>query len=128
MTIATMRTSLTQDDIRRLVRGDSPEARANAAHKICKRIDAMDMADEDRESARQILDLMCNDAAVLVRRALAVFTTGFSCYSGCRQYREDLYAAQQAVGPTAVANVARAVTRVVRRSRHFTTISAMTKP
>ena len=72
MTIATMRTSLTQDDIRRLVRGDSPEARANAAHKICKRIDAMDMADEDRESARQILDLMCNDAAVLVRRALAV--------------------------------------------------------
>lgn len=72
MTIATMRTSLTQDDIRRLVRGDSPEARANAAHKICKRIDAMDLTGEDQESARQILDLMCNDAAALVRRALAV--------------------------------------------------------
>lgn len=72
MTIATMRTSLTQDDIRRLVRGDSPEARANAAHKICKRIDAMELEEGDKESARQILDLMCNDAAALVRRALAV--------------------------------------------------------
>jgi uncharacterized protein (DUF2336 family) len=72
MTVATMRTSLTQDDIRRLVRGDSPEARANAAHKICKRIDAMEMTEEDRESARQILDVMCNDTAELVRRALAV--------------------------------------------------------
>lgn len=72
MTIATMRQSLTQDDIRRLVRGDSPEARANAAHKICKRIDAMDMTDEDRDSARQVLDLICSDTAALVRRALAV--------------------------------------------------------
>ena len=72
MTIATMRTSLTQDDIRRLVRGDSAEARANAAHKICRRIDTTDLAPEDQESARQILDLMCADAAVLVRRALAV--------------------------------------------------------
>ena len=72
MTIATMRTSLTQDDIRRLVRGDSAEARANAAHKICRRIDTTDLSIEDQESARQILDMMCADAAVLVRRALAV--------------------------------------------------------
>ncbi len=72
MTIATMRTSLTQDDIRRLVRGDSAEARANAAHKICRRIDTTDLSLEDQESARQILDMMCADAAVLVRRALAV--------------------------------------------------------
>ena len=69
MTIATMRTSLTTDDIRRLVRGDSPEARANAAHKICRRIDTTDLSPEDQESARQILDMMCADAAVLVRRA-----------------------------------------------------------
>ena len=34
-----------------------------------------------------------------VRRALAVFTSAFSSYSGCRQYREDLFNAQQAVGP-----------------------------
>ncbi len=36
-----------------------------------------------------------------VKRALAFFTSGFSCYSGCRQYREDIHRAQQAVGPAA---------------------------
>ncbi|MEQ1780392.1 MAG: DUF2336 domain-containing protein [Hyphomonadaceae bacterium] len=72
MTIATMRSALTQDDIRRLVRGDTAEARANSAHKICRRIDTMELGPEDQESARQILDMMCSDAAVLVRRALAV--------------------------------------------------------
>ncbi len=36
-----------------------------------------------------------------VRRALAVFTSAFSSYSGCRQYREDLFVAQQAVGEDA---------------------------
>ena len=36
-----------------------------------------------------------------VRRALALFTTGFSCYSGCRQYRENIQAAQAEVGPDA---------------------------
>ncbi len=72
MTVATMRSSLTQDDIRRLVRGDSPEARANAAHKICRRLDTIELTEAETESARQVLDLMCNDAAVLVRRALAV--------------------------------------------------------
>jgi ferrochelatase len=33
-----------------------------------------------------------------VRRALAFFTSAFSSYSGCRQYRENIAAAQQAVG------------------------------
>jgi ferrochelatase len=28
------------------------------------------------------------------RRVLAFVTSGFSCYSGCRQYRENIYAAQ----------------------------------
>jgi protoporphyrin/coproporphyrin ferrochelatase len=36
-----------------------------------------------------------------VRRALAVFTSAFSSYSGCRQYREDLFFAQQEVGEDA---------------------------
>jgi ferrochelatase len=36
-----------------------------------------------------------------VRRVLALFTSAFSSYSGCRQYREDLFNAQQAVGPDA---------------------------
>lgn len=33
-----------------------------------------------------------------VRRALAVVTSAFSCYSGCRQYREDLDRARGVVG------------------------------
>jgi len=36
-----------------------------------------------------------------VRRALAVFTSAFSSYSGCRQYREDLFFAQREVGDDA---------------------------
>ncbi len=36
-----------------------------------------------------------------VERALAFFTSAYSSYSGCRQYREDLFNAQQDVGPRA---------------------------
>jgi ferrochelatase len=36
-----------------------------------------------------------------VRRALAFFTSAFSSYSGCRQYRENIAAAQAEVGPDA---------------------------
>lgn len=71
MTVATMRSSLTQEDIRRLVRGESPEQRAQAAHKICRRIDAGELSDADRESAQQILQLMAADAAALVRKTLS---------------------------------------------------------
>lgn len=40
-------------------------------------------------------------AAAGVRRALALFTSAYSCYSGCRQYRENLLAAREQTGPTA---------------------------
>lgn len=33
-----------------------------------------------------------------VKNALAFFTSGFSCYSGCRQYRENIAQAQKEVG------------------------------
>jgi protoporphyrin/coproporphyrin ferrochelatase len=36
-----------------------------------------------------------------VQRALAFFTSAYSSYSGCRQYRENIMAAQAEVGPTA---------------------------
>jgi ferrochelatase len=36
-----------------------------------------------------------------VHRALAFFTSAFSSYSGCRQYRENIFVAQQEVGPDA---------------------------
>ena len=35
------------------------------------------------------------------KRAIAFFTSMFSCYSGCRQYRENLAAAQRVVGDKA---------------------------
>jgi len=35
------------------------------------------------------------------RRAIAFFTSMFSCYSGCRQYRENLAVAMAEVGPSA---------------------------
>ena len=36
-----------------------------------------------------------------VQRSIAFFTSAFSSYSGCRQYREDIARAQEQVGPTA---------------------------
>ena len=36
-----------------------------------------------------------------VQRAIALFTSAFSSYSGCRQYRENIAAAQEQVGPGA---------------------------
>ena len=36
-----------------------------------------------------------------IRRALAIFTSAYSSYSGCRQYRENLSAAREAVGQSA---------------------------
>ena len=36
-----------------------------------------------------------------IRRAIAFVTSGYSCYSGCRQYRENIAAAREAVGPSA---------------------------
>jgi len=38
-----------------------------------------------------------------VKRALALFTSAFSSYSSCRQYRENIAAAQQEVGAQALA-------------------------
>jgi ferrochelatase len=35
------------------------------------------------------------------KRTLAFFTSMFSCYSGCRQYRENIVAAREEVGPDA---------------------------
>src|SRR3954451_12045076 len=48
-----------------------------------------------------LADTMREMAADGVERALAFFTSAYSSYSGCRQYREDLFNAQQEVGPDA---------------------------
>src|SRR5690606_16200611 len=43
-----------------------------AAHKICRCIDDAELSDEERDHAASIVAIMAQDAAVLVRRALAV--------------------------------------------------------
>lgn len=46
------------------------------------------------DTLRQMRDDGC-------KRTLAFFTSMFSCYSGCRQYRENIIAAREEVGPDA---------------------------
>ena len=70
--MTTTRTALTGSDIHSLMRGATEDERAVAAHKICRRIDESPLSDEDREVANDILRVMADDAAELVRRALAV--------------------------------------------------------
>ena len=72
MTVVTMRATLTESDIRTLIKGPSIEERAHAAHKICRCIDEVELSPEERAHAEGIVAIMAQDAAVLVRRALAV--------------------------------------------------------
>ncbi|MBI1686057.1 pole-localized protein SpbR [Caulobacter hibisci] len=70
--MATTRAALTTDDIRMLVKGATPDERALAAHKLCRKIDRADLGEDERQQAQEILRVMAADAAELVRRALAV--------------------------------------------------------
>jgi uncharacterized protein (DUF2336 family) len=70
--MATTRGALTETDIRALVRSPTPEARADAAQKICRTIEQAPISDDDRGVAHEILRIMAADAAEVVRRALAV--------------------------------------------------------
>jgi len=72
MTVVALRNRLTETDVRRLVRGQTPEDRALAARKICHRIDGASLTDVERAAAHDILELIARDAAELVRRAMAV--------------------------------------------------------
>lgn len=70
--MATTRAALTNDDIRMLVKGATPDERALAAHKLCRKIDRAELSEDERLQAQDILRVMAADAAELVRRALAV--------------------------------------------------------
>ena len=72
MSVSTMRSRLTTDDVRHLIKGRNEEERAIAAHKICRRIERAPLSRKERQSAEAILEIMANDAAELVRRSLAV--------------------------------------------------------
>ena len=72
MTVAVMRPELTEQDIHRLVKGESAEERASIAHKLCRRIAREALSDEERRFARDIMTILANDMAELVRRTLAI--------------------------------------------------------
>ncbi|MDP3404193.1 MAG: DUF2336 domain-containing protein [Brevundimonas sp.] len=66
------RARLTEIDIRRLIKATDDDERASAAHKLCRSIDRVHLDEADREAAQKIIRVLANDAAELVRRALAV--------------------------------------------------------
>jgi uncharacterized protein (DUF2336 family) len=70
--MATTRAALTDEDIRTLIKGATPDERAFAARKICRRLDVAVLSDEDRAHAQEILRVMAHDAAEMVREALSV--------------------------------------------------------
>jgi len=70
--MATTRAALTENDIRMLVKGATPDERALAAHKLCRTIDRAELDEAQRALAHDILRVMASDAAELVRRAMAV--------------------------------------------------------
>src|SRR5262249_40058930 len=70
--LMTLRPSLTETDIRRLVKGQDADERAAAAHKLCRTVEAKALTPEDRAAAEGILRVLASDAAELVRRALSV--------------------------------------------------------
>lgn len=72
MSIVTMRANLTDSDIRTLIKGPTEEDRAQAAHKLCRCIEEAELTADERAHAEGIIGIMAADAAVLVRRALAV--------------------------------------------------------
>ncbi len=72
MTVKTMRVTLTEADMRMLARGGNDDDRALAVHKVCRKIDAAELSDGERQHAEAILNILAKDAAELVRRSLAV--------------------------------------------------------
>lgn len=68
--MSTTRSALTDQDIRTLVKGATPDERALAARKLCTAMDHAPLSDDDRNLAGEILRVMAADAAQMVRRAL----------------------------------------------------------
>lgn len=66
------RTLLSDIDIERLVKSENADDRAVATHKVCRLMERSDMSPVERSAAQEIIRLLSEDVAELVRRALAV--------------------------------------------------------
>lgn len=58
--------------IRTILKGGTPEERAEAAEQVCLSIERTYLTEEGRKVAEEILPILADDACELVRRALAV--------------------------------------------------------
>ena len=72
MSVQSLRPQLTEHDIHRLIKGESPDQRASVAHRLCRRIALDVLSDEEKQYARDIIRILADDAADLVRRTLAI--------------------------------------------------------
>lgn len=72
MSVQSLRPQLTQQDIHRLMKGESPEQRASVAHRLCRRIGLDVLSDAEKQFAQEIIRILAADAADLVRRTLAI--------------------------------------------------------
>ncbi|MEQ9315961.1 MAG: DUF2336 domain-containing protein [Henriciella sp.] len=72
MSIASMRPKLSDADIERLMKGETSEERASIAHRLCRRIATDQLTDSERVYAEEIIKILADDTADLVRRTLAV--------------------------------------------------------
>lgn len=70
--MTTASVQLCESDLHRLMCADSEEERAVEAHKLCRGMDRMELNDLQRAAAQNIIKILANDTAELVRRALAV--------------------------------------------------------
>ncbi|MEN0077870.1 MAG: DUF2336 domain-containing protein [Pseudomonadota bacterium] len=72
MAVQTLRPELTQDDIIRLMRGETAEARATVAHRLCRRMALDVLTEKERAYAKEIMAILAKDTAELVRRTLSI--------------------------------------------------------
>lgn len=66
------RARLTEMDIRRLIKATDEDERAEAAYKLCRNMDRAELDEAERDAAQKIVRLLAQDAAEMVRRAMAV--------------------------------------------------------
>jgi uncharacterized protein (DUF2336 family) len=72
MSVQSIRPQLTERDIERLMRGETPEQRASVAHRVCRRIALDVLSDREKSFANEIMAILAEDSADLVRRTLSV--------------------------------------------------------
>lgn len=72
MTVRSMRPELSEADIIRLMKGETSEERATVAHRLCRRISIDVLSDDERKYADEIITILADDTAELVRRTLSV--------------------------------------------------------